>query len=77
MKVIRKPEVCQRIGLGQSSLARLVREGKFPKPIALGPRAVGWVEDQVDAWIESRQIAAMPSPNPAAGKSRTTGAAAA
>jgi prophage regulatory protein len=33
---------------------RLEREGKFPKRIQLGPNAVGWIEHEVDAWIESK-----------------------
>jgi hypothetical protein len=30
------------------------KEG-FPRPIALGPRSVGWIEEEVDAWIEARR----------------------
>ena len=27
--------------------------GKFPRPIPLGERAVGWLEAEIDSWIES------------------------
>jgi prophage regulatory protein len=29
-------------------------EGKFPKPISLGARAVGWVDAEVEAWLAGR-----------------------
>jgi prophage regulatory protein len=29
-------------------------EGTFPKPVKLGPKAVGWVEEEIDAWIRAR-----------------------
>ena len=37
---------------------RIVRlaEGSFPRPVQLGARAVGWIEEEVDEWIR-KQIA--------------------
>jgi prophage regulatory protein len=29
-------------------------EGTFPKCVPIGKRAVGWVEEEIDGWIESR-----------------------
>lgn len=29
-------------------------KGGFPRPIKLGEHSVGWVEEEVIAWIESR-----------------------
>jgi prophage regulatory protein len=28
--------------------------GNFPRPIPLGERAVGWLEAEIDSWIEDR-----------------------
>jgi prophage regulatory protein len=28
-----------------------VKEGRFPKPISLGARAVGWVDAEVEEWL--------------------------
>jgi prophage regulatory protein len=53
--VLRLPAVKARIGLSRSMIYYLVSEGSFPSPISLGPRAVGWLESEVDAWL-SRQI---------------------
>ena len=31
-----------------------VGQGKFPKKINLGSRAVGWISSEVNEWIEER-----------------------
>ncbi|MXY68670.1 MAG: AlpA family transcriptional regulator [Acidobacteriia bacterium] len=54
MKVLRLPDVVARVGLSKSTLWRRINDGEFPEPIKLGPRAVGWLEEEVDAWIKSR-----------------------
>jgi prophage regulatory protein len=53
--IIRRPEVTQRTGLPKSSIYALMRDGHFPEPVKLSPRAVGWYEDLVDEWITSRR----------------------
>ncbi|TGP27352.1 AlpA family phage regulatory protein [Mesorhizobium sp. M2D.F.Ca.ET.232.01.1.1] len=35
-------------------LDRLIKEGKFPKPIFLSPRKRAFVEDEIDAWLAAR-----------------------
>ena len=53
--ILRLPAVKARTGLSRSSIYLRVSEGSFPLPIALGGRAVGWVEAEIDDWI-SEQI---------------------
>ena len=36
----------------RSQLYRLIRAGKFPKPIRLGENRVAFCEHEIDAWIE-------------------------
>ncbi len=55
--ILRLPEVQKRTGLSRSSVYLRIAEGTFPKQISLGGRAVGWVESEIDAWLE-QQIAA-------------------
>ncbi len=50
----RLPEVMARTGLSRSTIYALIRQGKFPSQINLGPRAVGWVANEVVDWIEER-----------------------
>jgi prophage regulatory protein len=48
------PEVISRVGLKRASIYQYVSDGAFPRPISLGPRAVGWIEHEVDAWLSER-----------------------
>jgi prophage regulatory protein len=52
--VLRKPEVTRRTGYSHQHIWRLERAGLFPARIQLGPRSVGWFEDEVDAWVRGR-----------------------
>lgn len=57
LKILRRPAVESRTGLSRSTIYAYIQKGTFPRPIKLGPRACGWVELEVDQWIED-QIAA-------------------
>ena len=52
--IIRLRQVKARTGRCRSSIYADIREGKFPAPIHIGARAVGWLESEINAWIESR-----------------------
>ncbi len=52
--ILRISDVTACTGLPRSSIYLKVSLGEFPKPINLGSRAVGWLSDEVDAWIDSR-----------------------
>ena len=49
--ILRLPSVKTRTGLSRSTIYLRVAEGRFPKPISLGARAVGWIDAEVDAWV--------------------------
>jgi prophage regulatory protein len=53
--VLRLPAVKSRVGLSRSSIYLKISRQEFPRPVLLGTRAVGWIEEEVDAWL-SRQI---------------------
>jgi len=53
-RIIRLPVVEDQTGLGRSSIYAGIAEGTFPAQIPLGGRAVGWDEDEINAWIEQR-----------------------
>ena len=40
-------------GLARSTVYALVKAGRFPKPLRLGPRAVGWRLADVLEWMEA------------------------
>lgn len=54
VKMLRIGEVCLRIGLSKSHVRRLIESCGFPSPVPLGPRAVGFVESEVESWLRQR-----------------------
>ena len=52
----RLPEVMARTGLSRSTIYVLIRQGTFPSQVNLGPRAVGWVANEITDWIEARIV---------------------
>jgi prophage regulatory protein len=54
MKVIRLTQVMNSTGLGRSTIYKYMSEGKFPMPLQLSERCVGWLESEVQQWIQSR-----------------------
>jgi prophage regulatory protein len=54
-KILRISEVTQRIGLGKTWIYAQIKEDKFPLPVQLGAKAVGWREGDIDSWIAERE----------------------
>jgi prophage regulatory protein len=52
--ILRLPAVKQRTGLSRSTIYLRMNDGTFPQPISLGARAIGWVEDDIQQWLEER-----------------------
>ena len=50
-KMLRLPEVKARTGLSRSTIYLRMSKGQFPTTVSLGDRAVGWIEIEVNAWI--------------------------
>lgn len=53
-KILKLPEVKARTGLSRSSVYQKIAEGTFPAQISLGPRAVGFIESEINDWIQAR-----------------------
>ena len=62
-RIIRWPKVHDKVDLCRSHVHQLVSKGAFPAPIKLTPngRASGWVESEVDTWVEQRIAASRPN----------------
>lgn len=54
MHIIDLTQLMNKIPFGKSTIYAYVKAGKMPAPIKLGDRAVGWVEEEVDAWLTER-----------------------
>lgn len=55
--ILRLPAVKARSGLSRSSIYLRISKGEFPQSISLGGRAVGWLEEDIDGWLEERILA--------------------
>ncbi len=53
-RILRLPDVKAKTGIGRSTIYALMASGDFPRSIRIGARAVGWLESDIDRWIESR-----------------------
>ena len=51
---LRLPAVKKRTGFGRSHIYSLIKQGKFPKQIYLGPQSVAWLESEASDWMEQR-----------------------
>ena len=49
-----RKQVQEKVQLTRSSIYRLMRQGRFPLPLKIGPSAVRWRSDELSAWLESR-----------------------
>lgn len=52
--LIRMPETMRRTGYGRAWIYKLIAQGRFPKPVKIGSRAIAFVESEIDEWINLR-----------------------
>ena len=50
-RLLRLPEVLERVPFGKTTLYRLQSEGSFPQGIQLGSNMVAWVASDIDKWV--------------------------
>jgi prophage regulatory protein len=53
-KILRLPAVKSKTGLSRSTIYARVAQGTFPPALILGPNTVGWLEAEVERWIQSQ-----------------------
>ena len=46
-------QVSIKVSLSISQIRRLINNGKFPQPIKISPGRKGWLEKDVDNWIQN------------------------
>ncbi len=52
--ILRLPAVREQLGRSRSSIYLDIQKGVFTKPVALGPRSVGWPDFEVDSICKAR-----------------------
>lgn len=55
--IFRPQRAAEYLGINRTALYQWVKDGLLVKPIQIGPRAVGWRQSDLDAFIESRRAA--------------------
>ena len=51
---LRPRQVAARLNLSRSTLWKWGKEGRFPQPFKLGPKAVGYKTADIEEWESSR-----------------------
>jgi len=63
LTILRRNHVEARTGLSRSTIYAKLRHNPkrpgdydptFPKPVSIGPKAVGWIESELDAWLTAQ-----------------------
>ena len=63
IRILRLPEVIKKTGVSRSGIygklshnpsKPTLHDPTFPKPVQLGPRSMGFIESEVDGWLEQR-----------------------
>ncbi|WP_367847039.1 helix-turn-helix transcriptional regulator [Rhodoferax sp. WC2427] len=58
------PDAATYVALSVTTVERLVREGKFPKPRQLSGRRVGYLVRELDSWLDDCPVSdLLPPPN--------------
>ncbi|MEM8633987.1 MAG: AlpA family phage regulatory protein [Pseudomonadota bacterium] len=52
-RLLRLPEVMERVGLRRTAIYQRMREGRFPRSRSLGPRCTVWLESEIAAWVDA------------------------
>lgn len=50
-QLINIPTMCKNLNKGRTTLFCWVRDGKFPQPLRVGSRTLGWTEQQYQNWL--------------------------
>lgn len=63
-KLLRLPQVMERTGLKRAIIYRKAKQGLFPRPVKITERASGWLESEVNDYIDrvtQQRDASMPA----------------
>ncbi|MDE2980877.1 MAG: AlpA family phage regulatory protein [Gemmatimonadota bacterium] len=57
LEILRCSQVERIVGVSKTTIYRLMRQGRFPRPRRLSKNAVGWPRSEVEEWLENRPLA--------------------
>ncbi len=53
--LVREQTLVKELGIGRSTIRRMVEDGTFPAPIQISPRTIGWIREEIESWINTRK----------------------
>ncbi len=65
IRILRRRQTCDLVGMSPTRVDVLERRGEFPQRVRISERAVGWLSDEIEAWILARPRAADVPPDKA------------
>lgn len=54
--IIRLPDVIRITGLSRAVIYQQISDGAFPKQIKLSTRASGWLNSEIQSWLQARVL---------------------
>ena len=51
-RILKAKEVAERVSISTSQVYRLARDGRFPEPVKITENRSGWLETEVEQWID-------------------------
>ncbi len=52
-RLLRIDEVVELVALSRVTIFRMRREGRFPEPLQIGPRAIRWKLSDIEGWMQA------------------------
>jgi len=62
IRILRLAQVIDVTGLGKTKIYELQAQGRFPMSVRITEHLVGWVEEEVQAWLTGRLAERKPCP---------------
>ncbi len=73
VRFIRTRQVLEMIGVGRTTLWKMVQEGSFPRPVRITERNSGYLLEAVEAWMRLRTRGLTWEPNSRKSSHRSSG----
>ena len=58
MKILSAKDVAQKTSLSVPHIRRVAKSNLFPAPIRLSESRLGWLEEDIDAWLKQTILSA-------------------
>jgi prophage regulatory protein len=53
-RMVRKPELLERVNVSDATIWRWEKQGRFPKRVQIGDNSVAWLSSEVEEWFAEK-----------------------